>query len=176
MSIAMTRPLAAVSLMLLLAACDVTPKSVTVCETVSIFPTLHDANAYERLHYRIIPASENTIDVQITFRTSDAEGRTIRKTEECKLPKDAAFNEQEARIYLEEQNRAAAEAAAKAEVKQDTPTIEEQRRKYYDTMEARSKRLLKADDDEGKAILRELQELMTIEKEGYAAEPSKSAE
>ena len=174
MSIAMTRPTAAVCLMLLLAACDVTPKSVTVCETVSILPALHDANAYERLHYRIVPASENTIDVRITFRTRDAEGRTIKKTEKCKLPKNAAFDEQEARIFLEEQKRAAAEA--KVEVKEETPTLEDRRRKYYETMEARSKRLLKADDDDGKAILRELQELMTINKDGYEAEPSKPAE
>ena len=162
----MIRPLAAVCLVLLLAACDVTPKSVTVCESVTILPTLHDADSYDRLHYRIVPASENTIDVKITFRARDAEGRTVRMTEECKLPKEAAFNEQEARAYLEEQKRAAAEAA-KSEVTKETPTLEEQQLKYHDAMEARTKRLLQADDDEGKAILRELQELMTIKKEGY---------
>ena len=167
MSIVMTRPLAAVCVMLLLAACDVTPKSVTVCETVVIIPALHDANSYDRLHYRIVPASENTIDVQITFRARDAEGRTFRETEECNLPKDAAFSEQEARAHLEKRKRAAAEAEAKSAVKQETPNLEEQQQKYHDTMEARTKRLLQADDDEGKAILRELQELMTIDKEGY---------
>ena len=36
------RPLAAFCL-LLLAACNVTPKSGTVCESVTILPTLHDA-------------------------------------------------------------------------------------------------------------------------------------
>lgn len=176
MSIAMIRPLAAVCLMLLLAACDVTPKSVTVCEAVVILPALHDVSSYERSHYRIVPASENTIDVQITFRARDAEGRTVRKTEECNLPKDAAFNEQEARAHLEEQKRAAAEAEARSEVTQETPSLEEQQQKYHDAMEVRTKRLLQADDDEGKAILRELQELMTIKKEGYEGAPVKPAE
>ena len=145
-------------------------------QAVVILPALHDVSSYERSHYRIVPASENTIDVQITFRARDAEGRTVRKTEECNLPKDAAFNEQEARAHLEEQKRAAAEAEARSEVTQETPSLEEQQQKYHDAMEVRTKRLLQADDDEGKAILRELQELMTIKKEGYEGAPVKPAE
>lgn len=159
------------SALLLLAACDVTPQSVTVCENISIRPALHDAESYDRLHYRIVASSDNTVDVQITFSVQDAEGRTFKRTEKCNFPRDAANNEQEARAYLQEQKREKVESG-----KRETRSVEELQQKYHERMETRTERLLQAEDDEGKAILRELQELMTIDKKGYEDGAAKPAE
>ncbi len=138
--------------------------------------TMEADATYDRLHYRIVPAAGNTIDVRITFRATNAEGRSFKKTEVCNLPKEAAFSEEDARAYLEEQQREKAKAASEMGKVDEGPTLEEQRQKYHDYMKDRTERMLQAEDDEGKAILRELQELMTIQKEGYKDSPTKPSE
>lgn len=159
---AMLRLSAALATLVFITACDVTPQSVEVCESVSILPTLHNAESYDRLHYRIVPAAGNTVDVKITFTALDEQDRTFKRTESCNLPKNAALNEQEAREHLERKMRE--DAAIEEKTERDPKEVE---RRYHERMEARTNRLLKAKDEEGKAILKELQELMTIDKEGY---------
>ena len=148
----MIRPTFIACAALLVSACDVTPESVVVCENISIKPALHNAESYSRLHFRIVPSADNTVDVRITFRARGADDRTFKNTEICNFPKDVATSEQAARAHLATLAREKAEAE-----KRDTLSTEEVQRKYHKRMETRTKRLLKAEDDEGRAILRELQ-------------------
>jgi hypothetical protein len=148
---------------LLATACDPTPEEVAVCENVVVRPSLHAPDSYERLSYSLVAVGGGATEIRISFRSLDPKRRWFREDRTCTFPRAIAGDEAKVRAHM-----AALAEEREAEAQRRRDRFPDLRRAYEDGVERRTQDLLEATDEEGKQILRELHELMTIKKEPVA--------